>query len=87
MENMFRGMEIMIKVLVLILTTYNYNTGDLLFFSAEMMDPKENCIELGTVKAKEISQKFRVKGLDNASTNVQCRYVEVDPKGPIRIVE
>jgi len=76
----------MIKVVILILTTWNCNTGQMLTqseyddsllptYSVEgKVDRIERCRKSGVSAAKKLTRQFEKTGLDNVSTNVDCHW-------------
>lgn len=66
----------MIKVVFLVLTTYNTWTGELLFrsemrFDRLAKDPIAECLDYGTLEARHLSERFPDQ---HASTNVDCEW-------------
>jgi hypothetical protein len=77
----------MIKVMVLILTTWNTSNGDKLYEATRVFDGFavtgnriEECRRFGVREAHKLSEKYNAEGF-SASTNVDCHW-EQRPGAP-----
>ena len=73
----------MLKIVVLVLTVWNMNTGDRLEEIEIVMawdrvqitnNRMEECRSVGIRKARKLTSKWIAKGYQSASTNVRCRW-------------
>ena len=78
----------MLKVVILILTVYNADTGDMLYRKQEQMpsfsvsgDRIEDCRKEGVLRAYLLAQKYR-RQFSNATANVDCEWHDAPPSEP-----
>ena len=77
-----------IKIVILILTVYNADTGDVLYQKQEQMpnfsisgDRIEDCRQQGVLRAYLLAQNYR-KRFPNATANVDCEWHDAAPSDP-----
>ena len=78
----------MLKIVILILTVYNADTGDVLYTAQEQMpnfsvsgDRIEDCRKQGVLRAYLLAQRYR-QDFPNATANVDCEWHDAPPSNP-----
>ena len=78
----------MLRIVILILTVYNADTGDVLYTIQEQMpgfsisgDRIEECRKDGVRRADQLTQRYRQK-FPNATTNVDCEWHDAASSDP-----